>query len=83
MMKYFFEKGISFFTINDAFVARGACFSFVSDYAHISDQIVKMVNKIVEGKLAASEIDIVPPTGVNLAVNMTSLQRIGVEGMLI
>lgn len=83
-IQYSFKKKIPFFAVNDGFVARGALLSFVLDYIHIGEQAGKLADQIVDKKLSPSEIDVVAPEGLNLAVNVASFKKIdGVSNMLV
>lgn len=72
-----FENNLPFLAISDIFVEVGALAALSPDYMDVGRQACQLIREIESGQLSLTGIDIVPPTKVNLAINLKAASKIG------
>jgi putative ABC transport system substrate-binding protein len=74
-----FENNLPFITVSDIFVEAGALASLSPDYADVGRQGCQLATDIESGRLQPEEVMVVPPTKVNLAINLKTASKIGLR----
>jgi len=72
-----FANNLPFVTVSDIFVEAGALASLSPDYTDVGRQGCQLATDIASGRLRPAEVMVVPPTKVNLAVNLKTASKIG------
>lgn len=72
-----FENNLPFITVSDIFVEAGALASLSPDYTDVGRQGCQLATDIESGRLQPEEVMVVPPTKVNLAINLKTASKIG------
>jgi len=72
-----FANNLPFVTVSDIFVEAGALASLSPDYTDVGRQGCQLATDIASGQLRPAEVMVVPPTKVNLAVNLKTASKIG------
>ncbi len=72
-----FENRLPLMAISDIFVKVGALASITPDPGEIGRQACEMVAQYDRGELSLSSVDVVPPTGANLVINVKTAEKIG------
>lgn len=79
LLKFTFKNKVPFFSVAHQLVATGALVSLSPDYAAIGAQAGKVVQRLLNEKISPKSIPISDPEGLDIAVNLTTAKRIGVE----
>lgn len=79
LLKFTFKNRVPFFSLTHRLVENGALVSLSPDFAAIGAQAGRMAQKIVHDKVSPKLIPIADPEGLDIAVNLTTAKRIGVE----
>ena len=74
-----FENNLPFLTISDIFVEVGALASLTPDYADLGRQGCQLAQAIASGRLSLTEVNVVPPAKINLAINLKTASKIGLQ----
>ena len=74
-----FENNLPFLVVSDIFVQVGALASLSPDYADMGRQGCQLVKEIESGQVRLTEINIIPPAKVNLAINLNTASKIGLS----
>lgn len=77
MLKFSMARKVPFFALNDKLVARGALVSFAIDYARVGQQVGRIANRIAFERVPIGRVGVVPPDGLNVAINLTTARRVG------
>lgn len=72
-----FENNLPFMTVSEIFVEAGALASLSPDYADVGRQGCQVVKEIESGRRRLTEVDVLPPAKVNLAINLKTAGKIG------
>lgn len=79
LLDFSLKKRIPFFSINYKFVEKGALVSMGIDYARIGQQAGRVANQIIKKKVKPAKISVESPEGLDIAINLTTARKIGVE----
>ena len=79
LLSYTFKNKIPFFAFAEKMVEQGALVSLSADYYQLGRQLAKISNEVLFGGKSLSAFPISSPESLDLAVNLTSAKRIGVE----
>lgn len=79
LLKFTFKNKVPFFSVAHRLVETGALVSLSPDYAAIGAQAGKVVQRLLQEKVSPKTIPIADPEGLDIAVNLTTAKRIGVE----
>ena len=74
-----FENNLPFLAVSDIFVQVGALASLSPDYTDMGRQGCQLAKEIESGQLRLTEVNIVPPAKVNLAINLNTASKIGLS----
>jgi putative tryptophan/tyrosine transport system substrate-binding protein len=72
-----FEHNLPFVAVSDIFVKVGALASLSPDYTDVGRQGCQLVTEIEKNRQRLSEIDVVPPSKVDLTINLKTASKIG------
>ncbi len=72
-----FENNLPFVTVSDIFVEAGALASLSPDYTDVGRQGCELATDLESGRLRPAEGMVVPPTKVNLTINLKTASKIG------
>ena len=72
-----FKHNLPVLTISDAFVEAGALAALSADYTDAGRQACQLAREIENGRLPAAQASIVPPTKVNMAINLQTAGQLG------
>lgn len=72
-----FENNLPFIAVSDIFVEVGALASLSPDYTDVGRQGCQLATEIASGQLSLNTVDVLPPTKVNLTINLKTAQKIG------
>jgi putative ABC transport system substrate-binding protein len=79
LLKFTFKNKVPFFSVSHKLVENGALVSLSPDFAAIGAQAGRIALKIVQEKLSPKLIPVADPDGLDIAINLTTAKRIGVE----
>jgi putative ABC transport system substrate-binding protein len=79
LLKFTFKNKVPFFSVAHRLVESGALVSLSPDYAAIGAQVGRLALKIVNEKVSPKDLPVADPEGLDIAVNLTTAKRIGVE----
>jgi putative ABC transport system substrate-binding protein len=79
LLKFTFKNKVPFFSVAHKLVENGALVSLSPNFAAIGAQAGRLALKIVQEKVSPKLIPIADPEGLDIAVNLTTAKRIGVE----
>ena len=79
MVDFALRDKIPFFSLTPKLVKAGALVSLSPDYASIGHQAAKIAQKIINDHVSPSLIPITPPEGLEIALNLETAKKIGVE----
>ena len=74
-----FEHHLPFLAASDIFVEVGAFAALSPDYADLGRQACQLTKAIEDGRLSLAQVDVVPPTKINLAINLKTASKIGLR----
>jgi len=74
-----FENNLPFVTVSDIFVEAGALASLSPDYTDVGRQGCQLATDLESGRLHPAEVMVVPPAKVNLAINLKTASKIGLQ----
>ena len=74
-----FENNLPFVTVSDIFVEAGALASLSPDYTDVGRQGCQLATDLESGRLRPAEVMVVPPAKVNLAINLKTASKIGLQ----
>jgi len=72
-----FKQNLPVLTISDAFVEAGALASLSADYTDGGRQACQLSREIESGRLHPAQARIVPPTKVNITINLQTASQLG------
>lgn len=72
-----FENNLPFLAISDIFVKVGALAALSPDYTDVGRQACQLARQIESGQISLTQVNIVPPAKVNLAINLKAANKIG------
>ena len=72
-----FKQNLPVLTISDAFVEAGALASLSADYTDVGRQACQLSREIESGRLRPTQASIVPPTKVNITINLQTASQLG------
>ena len=72
-----FKHNLPVLTMSDAFVEAGALVALSADYTDAGRQACQLAREIENGRLPAAQASIVPPTKVNMAINLQTAGQLG------
>jgi putative tryptophan/tyrosine transport system substrate-binding protein len=72
-----FKQNLPVLTISDAFVEAGALASLSADYTDVGRQACQLSREIESGRLRPTQASIVPPTKVNITINLQTAGQLG------
>jgi putative ABC transport system substrate-binding protein len=72
-----FENNLPFLAISDIFVKVGALAALSPDYTDMGRQACQLARQIESGQISLTQVNIVPPAKVNLAINLKVANKIG------
>jgi putative ABC transport system substrate-binding protein len=72
-----FKQNLPVLTISDAFVEAGALASLSADYTDVGRQACQLSREIESGRLPPAQASIVPPTKVNITINLQTASQLG------
>jgi len=72
-----FKQNLPVLTISDAFVEAGALASLSADYTDGGRQACQLSREIESGRLHPAQASIVPPTKVNITINLQTASQLG------
>ena len=79
LLKFTFKNKVPFFSVAHRLVETGALVSLSPDYAAIGAQAGKVAARLLNDKVPLKSIPVADPEGLDIAVNLTTAKRIGVE----
>jgi len=79
LLKFTFKNKVPFFSVAPKLVENGALVSLSPDFAAIGAQAGRIALKILQEKVSPKLIPIADPEGLDIAINLTTAKRIGVE----
>ena len=79
LLKFTFKNKVPFFSVAHRLVESGALVSLSPDYAAIGMQAGRLVQRILNDKVKPKDLPVADPEGLDIAVNLTTAKRIGVE----
>ncbi len=72
-----FKQNLPVLTISDAFVEAGALASLSADYTDVGRQACQLSREIESGRLRPTQASVVPPTKVNITINLQTAGQLG------
>ncbi len=72
-----FKQNLPVLTISDAFVEAGALAALSPDYTDVGRQACQLSREIESGQRRPAQASIVPPTKVNIALNLQTARQLG------
>lgn len=72
-----FENNLPFIVVSDIFVEAGALASLSPDYTDVGRQGCHLATEITSGQPDVLDVRVVPPSKVNLAINLKTANKIG------
>jgi putative ABC transport system substrate-binding protein len=66
--------------VNANHVQRGALMTLALDYPRVGRQAGKMCNKVLADPKSARALGVQPPEGLDLALNLAVVKRLGLDG---
>ena len=72
-----FKQNLPVLTISDAFVEAGALAALSPDYTDVGRQACQLSREIESGQRRPAQASIVPPTKVNIAINLQTARQLG------
>jgi len=72
-----FKQNLPVLTISDAFVEAGTLASLSPDYTDVGRQACQLSREIESGRLHPAPASIVPPTKVNITINLQTAGQLG------
>lgn len=72
-----FENNLPFLAVSDIFVQVGALASLSPDYTDVGRQGCQLAREINSGRLRLTEVNALPPSKINLAINLKTAIKIG------
>ena len=79
LVDFAIRSKIPFFSLTPKLVKAGALVSLSADYAAIGRQAAQLVRKIITDRISPSLIPVSPPEGLEIAMNLGTAKKIGVE----
>lgn len=79
LLSFTFKNKVPFFSVAHRLVQSGALVSLSPDYAAIGMQAGRLVQRILNDKQSPKSLPVADPEGLDIAVNLTTAKRIGVE----
>jgi len=79
LLKFTFKNKVPFFSVAHRLVETGALVSLSPEYGSIGGQAGKVAVRILNDKIPVKAIPVADPEGLDIAVNLTTAKRIGVE----
>ena len=73
------ENNLPFVTVSDIFVEAGALASLSPDYTDVGRQGCQLATDLESGRLRPADAMVVPPAKVNLAINLKTASKIGLQ----
>jgi putative ABC transport system substrate-binding protein len=72
-----FKQNLPVLTVSDAFVEAGALAALSPDYTDVGRQACQLSREIESGQRHPAQASIVPPTKVNIALNLQTARQLG------
>lgn len=72
-----FKNNLPVLTVSDAFVEAGALAALSADYTDAGRQACQLAREIESGQRRPAQASIVPPTKVNVAINLQTARQLG------
>jgi putative ABC transport system substrate-binding protein len=79
LLKFTFKNKVPFFSIAHKLVETGALVSLSPNFAAIGAQAGRLALKVLKENVSPKLIPVADPEGLDIAVNLTTAKRIGVE----
>ena len=79
LLEYTFKNKVPFFAFSERMVEKGALVSLSADYTQIGRQLGKVTNQVLIGGKNLGDFPIEVPESLDLAINLSTAKRIGVE----
>jgi putative ABC transport system substrate-binding protein len=73
------QHKIPLFALSESQVRDGALVSLSPNFSSIGQQAARVANRLVSEKIAAGSVPVAAPDGLDIAINLSSAKRIGVE----
>jgi putative ABC transport system substrate-binding protein len=79
LISFSLQHKVPLFALSDSQVRDGALVSLAPNFTTIGQQAARLANRILGEKLAAGSLPVAAPEGLDIAINLSTAKRIGVE----